>query len=324
MSLQGNTVLITGATGFLGGKLARRLIRDGAHVRVITRKPERAAALAELGAEVFTADLTDAESLKHAAEGCTVVFHAAVDYTSYANQVRVNVDGTRALAEASKRANVKQIVHVSSIAAYGYGVRGDVYEDRALVPTAHPYTITKADGEAVIRASNLEYAIIRPGMIYGADADIWTNGVFRLATLRPTVWLDDGGGCAPFIHADDVIDLMIVAADHPNAANQIFHCTPDPSPSWRDVLTLYARLNGHEWQGIPVKPLAQVVGGLMTLFAPRVSFARDLPEMIGLMTEPVTYHMDKARDLLGWTPQTALVDGIASCAASLRKNGLLV
>ncbi len=323
MSLNDQTVLITGATGFLGGKLARRLIRDGAHVRVITRTPERAAALAELGAEIIAADLTNAASLEQAVEGCAVVFHAAVDYTSYANQVRVNVDGTHALAEASKQANVSRIVHVSSIAAYGYGVRGDVTEDRILVPTAHPYTITKADGEAVIRASNLEYAIIRPGMIYGADADIWTNSVFRLATMRPTVWLDDGGGCAPFIHADDVIDLMIVAAEHPNAANQVFHCTPDPSPSWREVLTLYARLNGHEWQPLRLKPLAQILGGLMTLFAPRISFARDLPEMVGLMTEPVTYRMDQARDLLGWTPKIALVDGIASCAESLRKNGLL-
>lgn len=324
MSLNNQTVLVTGATGFLGGKLARRLIDDGAHVRAITRNPARGAALAEIGVEVVKADLTDSGSLKEAAEGCTVVFHAAVDYTSHANQVRVNVDGTRTLAEASKRANVKRIVHVSSISAYGYGVRGEVCEDHALQPTAHPYSITKAEGEDVIRKSGLEYAIIRPGMIYGADADIWTNGMFKLAKMRPTVWFDGGGGNAPFIHADDVIDLMITAAEHPNAANQIFHCTPDPSPTWREVFTLYARMNGHEWQPIPVKPLAQVMGGLMTLFAPRISFARDLPDMIGLMTGPVTYHMDKARDLLNWVPKVALVDGITGCAESLRKNGLLV
>ena len=320
-------VLITGATGFLGGKLVHLLLDQGATVRVIARTPEKAAALAERGAQVMQADLTDANSLRQAAQGCDLVFHVAVDYTSYAKQVAVNVDGTRNLALASVDAGVKRFVHVSTAAAYGSLIRGDVYEDQPLYPAAYPYSITKAQGERellnIAARTGLPYTIVRPGMIYGEHSPTWTDLLFSIAQRTPTFWLNDGSGSAHLIHIDDVVNLLVICATHPAAVNQIFHCTPDPAPSWREVFTHYAALADQQPKIVSLKPIASIAAGIAMLVSPPISMGRELPDLLELISTQVTFKMTNARDLLGWSPHIALADGIASCRDYLRTKGLL-
>ncbi|MDX2160327.1 MAG: SDR family NAD(P)-dependent oxidoreductase [bacterium] len=323
----GRHVLITGATGFLGGALARRLLAEGASIRVTARTPEKAAALQMLGAQVIQADLTDDSTLSDAAAGCSTVFHVAVSYGSYDEQRRVNVEGTRAIAQAAAHIQVERFVHVSSISVYGVSRRGTITEDHPLMASAQPYGGTKIEGERIVReigsAAGMPYTIIRPGMIYGPNADLWTNGVFSLARRQPTVWLDDGGGSAHMIHVDDVVDLMLTAAQHPNAVGQAFNGSPDPAPTWREVFGHYARLSGHDWRAFAFKPLTMAAAALIALVSPPISFGRDLPELADMMCSTVTFSGQKARERLGWSPRVALADGIAACADSLRARGLL-
>lgn len=327
MSLAGQKVVITGATGFLGGALAQRLITEGAHVRLIARSPNKADALRKQGAEVVQGDLTDLESLHEAVKGCEIVFHVAVDYTNYQRQRQVNIEGTCNLAQAAAQANVKRFIHISTVAAYGSHVSGNVTEETPLRPVAYPYALTKAEGEQRLvkfaSQHNLPYTIIRPAMIYGANASMWTLGMFKIAHLRPQIWLDQGGGKAHPIHVNDVVDLMVHAAQHPAAHNQAFNCAPDPSPTWREFLTHYAQLKGSAWKPIPLKPLILPIAHLVKLFSPAISTGKDLPALANFAMRDVTFSMAKARDSLGWSPKVSLEDGIISCVPSLKEHGLL-
>lgn len=320
-------VLVTGATGFLGGALARRLLAHGASVRVIARTPEKASALRELGATVVQADLTDAHSLRAAVEGCTTVFHVAVDYTTVAKQMRVNVDGTRYLAQASADAGVARFVHVSTLAVYNHRVRGIVTESAPLANSSYPYALTKVAGERTLvdvsTRRGLPYTIIRPGMIYGEHAAVWTNTLFQIARRDPIFWLNDGDSPAAYIHVEDVVDLMVTAAAHPAARNHSFNGAPDPAPTWRDILSAYAHLTGKTAPILSIRPFLHVIAGIAMLGSPPLSMGRDLPDLLDLLASQTTYSIDKARDRLGWSPGIDVQHGIAALAPYFRAKGWL-
>src|SRR5262245_18068680 len=290
MTLVGKAVLVTGATGFLGGALATRLARDGAHVRALARRPESShPLLATPGVEIVRGDVTDGARMHDVIRGCHVAFHVAgVLNGSITTQRRVNVGGTQAVLEAAAEARVARIVHVSSAGAYGFGGRGDLSEDVPLEPGHAAYGVTKAEAEVVVRtvarAQGLEHSIVRPGMIYGPGSRVWTDAAFKVARRKPTVFPGDGSGSIPTIYVDDVVDLMTVLAVHPAAAGETFNCTPDPSPTWREFLGAYAALAGHDrWRALPVAPL-RLVARLVAAVAPDDTRLKDLPQVIEFLT----------------------------------------
>ncbi|HEX2906896.1 MAG TPA: NAD-dependent epimerase/dehydratase family protein, partial [Phototrophicaceae bacterium] len=324
------TVLVTGATGFLGGALARRLAADGAHVKALARRPNRDVYIRDIpNIELVTGDITNADRLTAAAQGCDYVFHVAAAMCGKQDyQCQLNVAGTRNVMQAAVSAQVQRFVHVSSIAVYGYGYTGDVAEAMLPRPGRVPYNITKAEGETVVQtigqSKNVPYTIIRPGMIYGPRSGMWTETMFKLARRRPTIFVGDGGGHVHTIYVDDVVDLMVTAAAHPAAENEVFNCAPDPTPTWRQFLGGYAKLAGHQsWLGLPpllVKIIAPLLEGLLTL----TGEPQDIPALIPFATGKTTYKMDKARRLLGWQPQVSLEEGLRRCEPWLREKGLLV
>ncbi|MGQ9889243.1 MAG: NAD-dependent epimerase/dehydratase family protein [Aggregatilineales bacterium] len=323
------TVLVTGATGFLGGALARRLAADGAQVRALARRAGRDSYLRGVpGVEVVMGDILDAERMRQLTSGCHYVFHSAAALGGpLAQQRRTNVDGTRNVALAAAAAHVKRLVHISSIAVYGYACRGDIAEDTPQQPGRPAYNITKSEAETALQQvaaeTGLSYSVIRPGMIYGPRSGAWTAQLFKLARRRPTVWLGDGSGSAYPIFVDDVVDLALQLAIHPAAEGQAFNCAPDPSPTWRQLLGKYAQLAGHEsWLAVPVilaRALAPLIEAGLTLRG----IPQDLPLLVEYATSQRTFRMDKARSLLGWQPRVDLETGVTRCAPYLREIGLL-
>lgn len=328
-ALLGESVLVTGATGFLGGALVRRLAADGVRVRALARRLDRARAIREIpGVTITLGDIRDADDMRAAVEGCAVVFHVAAALGgSYDDQYAANVTGTQTVVEAAARAAVGRFVHVSTISVYGYRNFEDVTEDTLPDPGADPYHGTKLAAEhsarAVSRLRGLPFTIVRPSMIYGPGSNAWTAGMFQLARLNPLPLPNGGAGSAYPIYIDDVVDLLVTVATHPAALGESFNCTPDPSPTWREFLGAYARLAGHQnFIDVPLEPLlplARWIGGL----AGRDNQIADLPDLLPFLQRYITYRMDKARDLLGWQSQISLEDGIARCAPYLREKGLL-
>ncbi len=322
-------VLVTGASGFLGGALALRLASEGVRVRALVRRPEKAAFL-PASVEIVQGDLLDPAALRSAAEGCAYVFHCAAALGGdLAMQRRINVDGTRLLAETAAQAGIKRLIHVSTLSVYGVMYSGIIDESAAFAPGSDPYGITKAEAERVLRSTaaalGLDYAILRPGMIYGARASLWTGTLFRLARLNPTPWFGDGSGLAHCIHVDDVLDLLLRAAEHPQASGEAFNCVMSPAPTWRAFLGEYARLahaQHDEWLELPRWPL-YAIAGITMLLSPPVSRARMMPDFVRFMLGRAQFSMSKARERLGWEPQVDLETGVARCADWLRAEGLL-
>ena len=329
MSLSGKAVLVTGATGFLGGALSRRLAAEGAHVRALARRSNRDRHMRHIDhIEIVQGDVTNIGRMHEVIEGCDYVFNAAAAMGGRLEaQHRVNVIGVRNIMIAAARAGVRRVVHVSSVAIYGFNHTGNITEDLPLQARKDPYNVTKAEGEAILREvgkeHDLSYSIIRPGLIYGPGGGMWTRTMFRLARQKPTIFIGDGSGSVYPIHVDDVVDMMLLLATHPAADGEAFNCTPDPSPSWREFLGSYSRLAGHDsWLGLPVW-LAQTKAPLIEFILTLRGEPKELPALLAHSQRTVTYKTTKARDLLGWQPTIDLQTGIESCVPYLRETGLL-
>lgn len=329
MTLQGKTVLVTGSTGFVGGALARRLGADGAHVKALARSPEKGCFLRDVpNVDIVQGDITDAERMGAVTQGCDIVFHVAAALNgSLAHQQQANVDGTRNVMLAAAAAGVQRVVQVSSIAVYGYTASGNITEDTLPNPGRVPYNRTKAAGEQIVHEigtqHNVNYSIVRPGMIYGPHSGAWTLLLFRLARRKPTPFLGDGNGNPAPIYIDDLIDLMLLMAEHPAAENQTFNAVNDPAPTWREFLGGYSQLAGHQaWLALPVWA-AKLIAPPAELVMILRGEPQDIPALIPYVTGKRNYSMTKARELLGWQPKTSLDEGIRQCAPWLREKGLL-
>jgi dihydroflavonol-4-reductase len=138
--------LVTGATGFVGWHVARRLIERGHRVRALVRASGK---LREIEAETATGDLRDPESLKRAAAGCGLVFHVAADYRLWVRDpremYRSNVDGTRNLLEAARAAGVERVVYTSTVGCIGIPEGGEGNEETpvSLADMTGPYKRSK-------------------------------------------------------------------------------------------------------------------------------------------------------------------------------------
>jgi nucleoside-diphosphate-sugar epimerase len=328
-ALSGKTALVTGATGFLGGALARRLAADGVKVKALARRPNRDRYISGIdNIEIVSGDIMDAARMNEVTQGCDVVFHVAAGLGgTYQAQYQTNVEGTRHVILAAENAQVKRLVHVSTIAIYGIpdGTIPVITEDTEPRFCRTPYNLTKREGEKVLiaAAKNVEYSIVRPAMIYGANSALWTKTLFNIARRNPAPFVGNGSGNAHPIYVEDVADMMLVLATHPKAVGEIFHCAPDPAPTWREWLMGYSALVGHQnWLSLPA-PLLIALGYPIeaTLILRGQPF--DTPQSIRYLTKRLVYSMQKAREKLNWQPKVSLAEGIQKCVPYLREKGWL-
>jgi dihydroflavonol-4-reductase len=207
-------VLVTGASGFLGWHVARVLLCRGYKVRALVRAPGRAL---ELEAECVPGDLRDAASVERAIEGCGLVFHVAADYRLWAADpgelYRSNVDGTRHVMEAARKAGVERVVYTSTVGCIGVPPEGigDEEQPVSLVDMAGDYKRSKFLAERVV----LEYARAGlPVVIVNPTAPVGDHDVKPTPTGK--IVLDFLKGDMPaFIDTGlNVVDVRDVADGH--------------------------------------------------------------------------------------------------------------
>lgn len=294
----------------------------------LARSEKKAAKLAEQGVETTLGDLLDLDSLRRGMRDCDIVIHAAAALDgSYDEMYPATVIGTQNVMNAAADMGVRRVVHISSVAVYGLISRDTFSEDVPLASAEYPYITTKTLAEKHVQRigteRRVEWSIVRPGMIYGPRAGLWTKGMFQLASLRPTPFIGDGSGSASPIYVDDVVEMLVRVATNEQAAGEIFNCMMDPTPTWREFIGAYQRLAGNtRWLSIPVLPM-YIVAGISMLLAPRKSILRDLPDGLSWLVRKKRFPMDKSRQLLGWEPQVSLAEGVARCEEWLRKTGRL-
>lgn len=205
--------LVTGATGLLGNNVVRLLLERGERVRVLARRPHDRA-LAGLPLEIVPGDITDSASLRPAMQGIDVVVHSAalvhIGWTRQAEMERINVEGTRHVAQAARAAGARMI-HVSSVDALGLGTRESPADEETplnseIVPCG--YVLTKRAAEGVIQDEilrGLDAVIVNPGYMLGPWDWKPSSGRLILQIARGWVKLAPRGG-------NDYCDVRDVAA----------------------------------------------------------------------------------------------------------------
>jgi dihydroflavonol-4-reductase len=207
--------LITGATGFVGWHVGRKLLERGERIRALARDPER---LRELeGIEGVRGDLGDPESLVRAVEGCGVVYHVAADYRLWTRtpeqMYRTNVAGTRTLFEAARRAGVDRVVYTSTVGCIGFPKEGlgDEKSPVSIAEMTGPYKRSKFLAEQValeFAAEGFPVVIVNPTAPVG-DHD------FKPTPTGKTVVDFVRGAMPAFLDTGlNVVDVRDVAAGH--------------------------------------------------------------------------------------------------------------
>ncbi|MDQ7033253.1 MAG: NAD-dependent epimerase/dehydratase family protein [Desulfonauticus sp.] len=240
-------VLITGATGFIGCRVAEILtLREDWDVRAVVRNPGKAARLARLKVEMVPFDLEKSQNFDELVEGCDVVIHCAVG-TAYGDPkriFRVTVDGTRKLARAALKKGVKLFIHVSSMAVYGSKKSGLIDESSPVRPDPGDiYGKSKAKAEGVVQyyaKKGLPAVIFRPARVFGPFGFTFvTNPIQAMAEGR-FAWRGDPDTPCDMIYVDNVAEAFISAiyAEPQDVAGEVFNLGEQDFMSWRNFYGL--------------------------------------------------------------------------------------
>lgn len=332
MNLQGMTVLVTGATGFIGGRLAERLAQEtGARVRALARTPGKAAPLAAVGCEVVEGDLTDAASLERATAGCAVVFHAAAVVSERAEHAAVwaaNVTGTARLVDAARAAGVARFVHVSSCAVYGSRQAFDIDETTPMRTGHTRYADSKIGAEEVIwqafQQHGLPVTVARPSQVYGLGSPQFTLRPLAMIRKRRMVLIDGGRHLCKPIYIDNLVDGLILGATADAAVGEAFNFTDGAPVPWRDFFGAYATMAGAPQLPSISYPAAWIAAllfeGYARLRGTEASFNR---AVVRSLRSNNSFSIEKALRLLGWQPRVDLAEGMGRTEAWLRAHGYL-
>ena len=327
--LTGRGVLVTGATGFIGGRLAQRLDAAGATVRGTGRKArEDVPALQDTNVELVRADLRDRDAMAAAVDGCEVVFAVAAwlggDRPVPEPARDINIDAAVQLVEVCADAGVKRVVHVSTIAAYGPPPDGPVPEEHPLDPSDanDEYGRTKAEGEVKVfeaaAARDLPVAVVRPGMVYGPGSWTWTAKIASLVAKGVPTIFGDGAGCGSPIFVDDLCDLLTICATHDGAVGEAFNAVDRPVP-WSEFFGAYGDMVGRKPKRIPMWAASTIAfaNEILPLGLPlnrtRLRHYRAKPDYLRV----------KAQERLGWAPCVSFADGMEASAGWLKEIGRL-
>jgi nucleoside-diphosphate-sugar epimerase len=249
--LAGRRVLVTGGTGFIGGRLVEKLvIEHGARVRVLTSNFAHAARIARFDLEIVQGDVADGGTVSEAAAGCAAVFHCAYGARgSEAERRRVTVESTRAVLDAAVSQAVPRVVVVSSMVVYGTGVEGRLDERSPHRPSGIVYADAKIEADALA----LEYAarrgvgvsVVQPTAVYGPFAPSWTVRVLTSLRTGTVILVDGGVGYANPVYVDDVVDAILLAAVREGAVGEAFLISSGESVTWRRFFERHEAMLGY-------------------------------------------------------------------------------
>jgi nucleoside-diphosphate-sugar epimerase len=230
------TAFVTGGSGFIGGRLLRRLAGDGWRVRALARSDASAGKVSEAGADPVRGDLDDAESMRKGAEGADVTFHAAAhlgDWGTREEFERANVGGTRNAVDASRAAGVRRFVHVGTEAGLLAGrPLVNVNEDAPLRPDSKAlYSATKAQAEQVVRDANgdgLETVVVRPRLVWGSGDTTILPSLVQAVEKGRFAWIGGGRHRTSTTHVDNVIHGLMLGAERGHAGGVYFVTDGEP------------------------------------------------------------------------------------------------
>lgn len=326
-------VLVTGATGFIGQALTRKLLERGDDVRVLVRDPAKLTGLGLEVEDVVCGDITDSAAVDRATRDVSIAYAIAGTFREPSLSDRryreVNVESVRKMHEAARRNGVKRIVHCSTCGIHG-SIDGTPADETHPVRPVGIYEQTKADGERLaleLGAENgIEVTALRPTPVYG-PGDTRLLKLFKLASRRPIVMIGDGRAGYHLVYIEDLTDAFILAGTSPAAAGEAFLIGGPEVPSLNDILDALASMEGRNDTGnvvrIPAKPM-WLAGWLCEAMCRPLGVDPPLHRRrVEFFINNRAYNIEKAKKLLGYSPKVGFEDGLHRTAEWYRCQGLL-
>lgn len=322
--------LVTGATGFTGGAVCERLVRDGWEVTAFVRPTSDTGLLERLGVRCVGVDLTDPEAVAAAFPDVDVVFHIAAAYRAehvdHDEFWQVNVEATRHLLEEARRRNVSRFVHCSTV-----GVQGEIEdppagEDYRFKPGDH-YQESKLAGERLALeffADGLAGTVVRPVGIYG-PGDRRFLKLFKPIAKGYFLMIGSGKTLYHLTFIDDLVEGFMLAATRPEALGEVFTIAGERYTTLNELVEQVSHAVGRRSRklSVPLKPVlwaAVVCDRVCRLFGVSPPL---YPRRVEFFALDRAFSIDKAKRLLGYTPKVGLEEGLRRTAEAYRAQGLM-
>ncbi len=241
-------ILVTGATGFIGKHLVKKLIKKH-KIRCFVRKESKEKdilILKKLGAEIFLGDIFDKENLRKSMENIDAVFHlAGGGYVSttfkkgYEELRKLNVLSTQNVIETAIESKVKRFVHFSSISAMGIIVEKELDENSECRPET-PHEVLKYETEKIMDRykDKILITIIRPGIVYGPYG--MNSEILQLARIMKKHFFiipGNGKNIMPWVYVGDLVNAIIIAFEKNKKTNEKFIVVSEPQPTFNELIS---------------------------------------------------------------------------------------
>lgn len=323
-------VLITGASGFIGGEMARRFAESGRQVVAFDLPGRPVAHLSRPGIRCCEGDVTSSDDGARAAaqvEGGAVIHCAALMGGSLPRDeaMRINASGTETLAKACAAAGVRRFIYISSVTVHGMPPRRGIGEDAPSVSIGLPYADSKIAAEAALRrlheSGSIDLTVLRPGDVYGPRAGEWVVKLVAALRERKMIYIGGGRGFVNTTWVDNLADAAAACLEG-RGGGEAYLITDGEPVTWRRYLTALAAAAGTRAPRISIPAAAAwpMVLGMEALF-PLLGRKPPLGRLgLRLLTSRSSYSIEKAKRELGWRPAVDFTEGMRRVGAWLARE----
>jgi nucleoside-diphosphate-sugar epimerase len=326
----GKEILITGAAGFIGGEMARHFSSQGRSIAAFDL-PGRPVAYRDLqGIRTFEGDITDPADCRELLKSSSpdVIVHCAAAMggsTPREEFMRVNLGGTRNLAEAAIASGIRRFIFISSVTVHGMPPRPGIDESSPIKSIGLPYADSKIATEAALldyqNRGQLDVTILRPADVYGPRSGEWVVKLVHSLREGKMILIGGGRGLVNLTYVDNLSDATAACIERDESIGESYLVSDGEPVTWKKYLAALSRACGAKEVRISIPEVAAwpLVYAMEAVF-PLLGRKPPLGKLgLRLITSRSAYDISKAREGLDWYPAVSFDEGMTKVADWIQK-----